>query len=74
MRWVNRMAAADDHGRRQLSHATACVEFDLLQGLRVAATLVTEDLVLALRRQVLERAGLAELVQCYRGRSRPASL
>ncbi|MFD6923689.1 CpaF family protein [Streptomyces sp. NPDC059944] len=61
--WVNQMAAASGHGERQLSYATARVEFDLPDGSRVAATLLTEDVVIAIRRHVLERAGLAELVQ-----------
>ncbi|MFF3313384.1 CpaF family protein [Streptomyces sp. NPDC002952] len=61
--WVNQMAAASGHGERQLSYATARVEFDLPDGARVAATLLTENVVIAIRRHVLERAGLAELVQ-----------
>ncbi|WP_406834854.1 CpaF family protein [Streptomyces sp. AHU1] len=61
--WVNQMAAASGHGERQLSYASARVEFDLPDGARVAATLLTEDVVIAIRRHVLEKAGLAELVQ-----------
>ncbi|MET9122204.1 CpaF/VirB11 family protein [Streptomyces sp. NPDC004528] len=61
--WVNQMAAASGHGERQLSYASARVEFDLPDGSRVAATLLAEDVVIAIRRHVLERATLADLVQ-----------
>jgi len=61
--WVNQMASASGHGERQLSYATARVDFDLPDGSRVAATLLTGDVVIAIRRHVLERAGLADLVQ-----------
>ncbi|MFE0495444.1 CpaF family protein [Streptomyces albidoflavus] len=61
--WVNQMAAASGHGERLLSYATAKVEFDLPDGARVAATLLTENLTIAIRRHVLERATLHDLMQ-----------
>ncbi|MFD9284667.1 CpaF family protein [Streptomyces mirabilis] len=60
--WVNQMAAVSGHGERLLSYATARVEFDLPDGSRVAATLLTDDVVIAIRRHVLEHATLADLV------------
>ncbi|HET6857474.1 MAG TPA: CpaF/VirB11 family protein [Streptomyces sp.] len=61
--WVNQMAAGSGHGERLLSYATAKVEFDLPDGSRVAATLLTDDVTIAIRRHVLESATLADLVE-----------
>lgn len=59
--WVNQMAAASGHGERLLSYATGKVEFDLPDGSRVAATLLTDDVTIAIRRHVAEAATLADL-------------
>ncbi|MFG2681210.1 CpaF family protein [Streptomyces sp. NPDC048392] len=59
--WVNQMAATSGHGERLLSYATGKVEFDLPDGSRVAATLLTDDVTIAIRRHVAEAATLADL-------------
>ncbi|MEV6133626.1 CpaF/VirB11 family protein [Streptomyces violaceusniger] len=59
--WVNQMAAKSGHGERQLSHATPHVNFRLPGGQRVAATLLTTHLVVAIRTHRIQNAGLPEL-------------
>ncbi|MGW1562796.1 CpaF family protein [Streptomyces sp. NPDC002144] len=61
--WVNQMAATSGHGERLLSYATGKVEFDLPDGSRVAATLLTDDVTIAIRRHVAEAATLGDLEQ-----------
>ncbi|MFE6894804.1 CpaF family protein [Streptomyces sp. NPDC057694] len=63
LEWVNQMAAMSGHGERLLSYSTGKVDFDLPDGSRVAATLLTEpNLVISIRRHLLEKAGLDDLV------------
>ncbi|RPK55813.1 ATPase, T2SS/T4P/T4SS family [Streptomyces sp. ADI95-17] len=64
LEWVNQMAAMSGHGERLLSYATGKVDFDLPDGSRVAATMLTEPhLVISIRRHLLEKATLDELVK-----------
>lgn len=59
--WVNQMAAKSGHGERQLSNATPHVNFRLPGGQRVAATLLTTHLAVAIRTHRIQKAGLPEL-------------
>ncbi|MEU5108470.1 CpaF/VirB11 family protein [Streptomyces sp. NPDC021354] len=61
--WVNQMAAKSGHGERQLSMATPHVNFRLPGGQRVAATMLTTHLVVAIRAHRIQSAGLPELKQ-----------
>lgn len=60
--WVNQMASESGHGERQLSYATGNVDFRLPDGSRVAATLLTSEHVVAIRRHVLKASGLSDLM------------
>jgi pilus assembly protein CpaF len=61
--WVNQMASGSGHGERLLSYTTGAVDFELPDGSRVAATVLTQRVTIAIRRHTLERATLAELHQ-----------
>ncbi|MFZ3562861.1 CpaF family protein [Streptomyces sp. BH097] len=64
LEWVNQMAALSGHGERLLSYASGKVDFDLPDGSRVAATILTEpNLVISIRRHLLEKATLDDLVK-----------
>ncbi|MCX5355565.1 CpaF family protein [Streptomyces mirabilis] len=59
--WVNQMASTSGHGERLLSYTTGAVDFELPDGSRVAATVLTQRVTIAIRRHTLERATLADL-------------
>ncbi|MGW2863365.1 CpaF family protein [Streptomyces sp. NPDC001205] len=61
--WVNQMAAESGHGERQLSYATGSVDFRLPDDSRVAATLLTSEHVIAIRRHVLKSSTLEDLIR-----------
>jgi pilus assembly protein CpaF len=61
--WVNQMASTSGHGERLLSYSTGAVDFELPDGSRVAATVLTSRVTIAIRRHTLESATLADLVQ-----------
>ncbi|MEV5880655.1 CpaF/VirB11 family protein [Streptomyces sp. NPDC052101] len=61
--WVNQMASSSGHGERLLSYTTGAVDFELPDGSRVAATVLTQRVTIAIRRHTLERATLADLHQ-----------
>ncbi|MDQ8707516.1 CpaF/VirB11 family protein [Streptomyces sp. LHD-70] len=59
--WVNQMASASGHGERLLSYANGAVDFELPDGSRVAATLLTRNVTIAIRRHSLQSATLQDL-------------
>lgn len=61
--WVNQMASASGHGERQLSYTTGKVDFRLPDGSRVAATVLTTHVTIAIRRHGTMLSTLRDLVE-----------